>query len=108
VLIAEADLGERIMRALILRRVALLQAGAGIVLIGSPAAADVIRLEGFLARNGYPQRLLAPATDPEAREVITRYADAAGGLPLAVCPDGTVLGNPSETALARQIGLTVP
>ena len=108
VLIAEADLGERIMRALILRRVALLQAGAGIVLIGSPAAADVIRLQGFLARNGYPQRLLDPATDPEAREVITRYADAAGGLPLAVCPDGTVLGNPSETALARQIGLTVP
>ena len=108
VLVAEADLGERIMRALILRRVALLQAGAGVVLIGSPAAADVIRLQGFLARNGYPQRLLDPATDQEAREVITRYADAAGGLPLAVCPDGTVLGNPSETALARQIGLTVP
>ncbi len=108
VLIAEADLGERIMRALILRRVALLQAGAGVVLIGSPAAADVIRLQGFLARNGYPQRLLDPATDPEAKEVISRYADVAGGLPLAVCPDGTVLGNPSETALARQIGLTVP
>ena len=108
-LIAEADLGERIMRALILRRVALLHAGAGgVILIGSPAAADVIRLQVFLARNGYPQRLLDPATDPEAKEVITRYADVAGGLPLAVCPGGAVLGNPSETALARQIGLTVP
>ncbi len=108
-LIAEADLGERIMRALILRRVALLQGGAGgVVLIGSPPAADVIRLQGFLARNGYPQRLLDPATDPEAKEVIARYADVAGAFPLAVCPDGKVLGNPSETALARQIGLTVP
>ena len=106
-LIAEAELGERIMRALILRRVALLQAGlAGPVLIGAPGAADVIRLEGFLARNGIPNHLLDPAKDPEAKEVIGRYADLAGGLPLVVCPDGSVLGNPSEQALARQIGMT--
>ena len=106
--IAEWELGERIMRALILRRVALLQGGAGgVVLIGPPADADVIRLQGFLARNGYPQRLLDPATDTEAREAIAHYADSAGGLPLAVCPDGTVLGNPSDFELARRIGLTV-
>ena len=106
-LIAEAELGERIMRALILRRVALLQAGlAGPVLIGAQGAADVIRLEGFLARNGIPNHLLDPAKDPEAKEVIARYADLAGGLPLVVCPDGSVLGNPSEQALARQIGMT--
>ena len=106
-LVAEVELGERIMRALILRRVALLQGGtAGAVLIGSPGAADVIRLEGFLTRNGYPHHLLDPARDPEAKEVIGRYADIAGGLPLVVCPDGSVLGNPSEQALARQIGMT--
>ncbi|HEY1778928.1 MAG TPA: FAD-dependent oxidoreductase, partial [Roseiarcus sp.] len=106
-LIAEAELGERIMRALILRRVALLQAGVtGPVLIGAPGAADVIRLEGFLSRNGVPKHLLDPARDPEAKEVIGRYADVAGGLPLVVCPDGSVLGNPSEQALARQIGMT--
>jgi thioredoxin reductase (NADPH) len=108
-LVAEAELGERIMRALILRRVALLQGGAaGAVLIGSAGAADVIRLEGFLTRNGYPHHLLDPAQDLEAREVIRRYADIAGGLPLVVCPDGSVLGNPSEQALSGQIGLTAP
>ena len=108
VLVAEAELGERIMRALILRRVALLEGGgAGAVLIGPSGAADVIRLEGFLTRNGYPHHLLDPARDLEAKEVIRRYADIAGGLPLVVCPDGTVLGNPSEQALSRQIGLTV-
>ena len=106
VLVAEADLGERIMRALILRRMALLEGAAGTILIGPPASADVIRLEGFLSRNGYPQHLLDPATDPEARELIHRYADIAGGFPLVVCPDGSVLGNPSERALARQIGMT--
>ena len=108
-LVAEAELGERIMRALILRRVALLKGGAaGAVLIGAAAAVDVIRLDGFLTRNGYPHHLLDPAHDPEAKEVIGRYADIAGGLPLVVCPDGSVLGNPSEHTLAHQIGLTAP
>ena len=108
VLVAEAELGERIMRALILRRVALLEGGgAGAVLIGSAGTADVIRLQGFLTRNGYPHHLLDPARDLEAKEAVGRYADIAGGLPLVVCPDGTVLGNPSEQALSRQIGLTV-
>ncbi len=108
VLVAEAELGERIMRALILRRVALLEGGgAGAVLIGSAGTADVIRLQGFLTRNGYPHHLLDPARDLEAKEAVSRYADIAGGLPLVVCPDGTVLGNPSEQALSRQIGLTV-
>ena len=108
-LVAEADLGERIMRALILRRVALLQGGAaGAVLIGSAGAADVMRLKSFLTRNGYPHHLLDPARDPEAKEVIARYTDVAGGLPLVICPDGSVLGNPSEAAVSRQIGLTAP
>src|SRR5476649_6812 len=53
-LVAEADLGERIMRALILRRVSLIQAGVGgPVLIGPPNSVGVIRLQGFLTRNGY-------------------------------------------------------
>jgi thioredoxin reductase (NADPH) len=106
-LVNEALLGERIMRALILRRVALIQGGAaGVVLIGSPASADVVRLQSFLTRNGYPNHLLDPATEQEAKEVISRYAGGAGGAPLVVCPDGSVLGNPSETVLARQIGMT--
>src|SRR5258707_10116205 len=57
-LVAEADLGERIMRALILRRVSLIQAGVGPVLIGPSDSAGVIRLQGFLTRNGIPHHLL--------------------------------------------------
>src|SRR6201995_3624161 len=45
-LVAEADLGERIMRALILRRVSLIQGGVGgPVLIGPSGSRDVIRLQ---------------------------------------------------------------
>src|SRR5829696_614816 len=66
-LVAEAELGERIMRALILRRVNLIQGGVGgPVLIGSPDLADVIRLQNFLARNGQPHHVLDPATDKDA------------------------------------------
>jgi thioredoxin reductase (NADPH) len=64
-LIAEAELGERIMRALILRRVGLLETGAGgPVIVGRPDNADVLRLEGFLRRNGHPRQRLNPDTDP--------------------------------------------
>jgi thioredoxin reductase (NADPH) len=54
-MIAEAELGERIMRALILRRVAILQAAiGGPIILGRAENGDVLRLEGFLRRNGHP------------------------------------------------------
>ncbi len=105
-LIAEAELGERITRALILRRVNLIQSGGGgPVLIGSPLSADVIRLQGFLTRNGHPHHLIDPASDSEAASLLARYAPAANDLPLVISVDGAVLRNPSETALARTLGM---
>src|SRR5881275_2996796 len=62
-LIAEADLGERLMRALILRRVGLIEAGAGPIVIGEEHDPDVLRLTNFLRRNGHPYRTLNPADD---------------------------------------------
>ncbi len=105
-LIAEAELGERIMRAMILRRVSLIESGTGgIVLIGAPNSVDMARIENFLTRNALPHHTLDPATDPEAREVIARYAPKPGDLPLVVAPDGEVLRNPDDTALAHVIGM---
>lgn len=105
-MVAEADLGERIMRAMILRRVSLIQeAVGGPVLIGSPWSGDMVRLQGFLTRNGYPHHLLDPAVDPEAAELVGRHAPAPSELPLVVCPSGTVLRNPREGALARHLGM---
>ena len=74
-MIEEPELGERIMRALILRRVALVEAGAGgPVLIGPESSPDVIRLQGFLARNAYPHQLLDPTQDRDAAELVKQYA----------------------------------
>ncbi len=108
-LIAEADLGERIMRALILRRVALLQSGVGgPIVVGRPANGNVLRLEGFLARNGHPHISLDPETDPGARALIERFHIDPGQLPVVLCPDGELLRNPTESKLARCIGLVGP
>jgi thioredoxin reductase (NADPH) len=105
-LVAEADLGERIMRALILRRVNLIQGGAGgAVLIGPAGLGDMARLQNFLARNGQPHHLLDPATDGDAADLVERYSTERSHLPLVVCPDGTVLRNPSETSLALAMGM---
>jgi thioredoxin reductase (NADPH) len=105
-LIAEAELGERIMRALILRRVGLLETGAGgPVVVGRPENGDVLRLEGFLRRNGHPHVRLNPEIDPDAKALIERFHVDPGELPIVLCPGGQLLRNPSETELARCIGL---
>src|SRR6202521_3075855 len=105
-MIEEPELGERIMRALILRRVALVEAGAGgPILIGPESSPDVIRLQGFLARNAYPHQLLDPTQDRDAAELVEQYAPNPADLPLAVCPKGSILKNPNEAELARALGM---
>ncbi len=108
-LIAEAELGERIMRALILRRVGLLETGAGgPVIVGRAEHGDVLRLQGFLRRNGHPHQLLDPETDTCAKALIERFHVDPGQLPIVLCPNGQLLRNPSENELARSIGLVGP
>ena len=104
-IIAEADLGERIIRALILRRVALIEAGAsGAVLIGRPQSAALLALQNFLRRNGMPHHVLDATHDVDARALVEQYGAAVGDV-LAVCPDGSVLQNPTETTLGRCLGM---
>ena len=88
-LVGEAEIGERIMRALILRRVGLIETGAGgPIIIGRADNADVLRLEGFLSRNGHPFQQLDPAVDPEAKTLIDRFHLDAAQLPIVLCPNG--------------------
>jgi thioredoxin reductase (NADPH) len=105
-LVAEAALGEKITRALILRRVALVETGTGgPVLIGRASSEGVARLSNFLSRNVIPYQLLDPASDPDAQPFIARIAPRPEDLPLAICPDGSVLRNPTEGELAARLGM---
>jgi thioredoxin reductase (NADPH) len=108
-IIAEAELGERIMRALILRRVRILEAGAGgPIVLGRADNGDVLRLLGFLRRNGQPNQLLDPEIDASAKALIERFHIDPGQLPIVVCPNGQLLRNPGENELARCLGLLQP
>jgi thioredoxin reductase (NADPH) len=105
-LIAEAELGERIMRALILRRVRLTETGTGgPVIVGRADNGDVLRLRNFLGRNGHPHVALDPERDADAKTLIERFHVDPGQLPIVLCPGGQLLHNPGETQLARCIGL---
>ena len=107
-LIAEADIGERLMRALILRRVGLIEAGAGPIIIGDEADADVLRLVNFLRRNGHPYQRLDPTGDTCSDTVVHRFEVTAEDLPIVLCPNGQLLRNPAESQLARCMGLLGP
>jgi thioredoxin reductase (NADPH) len=105
-LVQEAELGERLMRALILRRVGLLESGqSGPIVIGPAGNGDVLRLTNFLRRNGHPHRFLDSDSDGCARTLAERFHIAPENLPIVLCPGGQLLSNPGESELARCIGL---
>jgi thioredoxin reductase (NADPH) len=103
-LIAEAELGERIMRSLILRRARLVEGGSGPVIVGRQDQARVVALQEFLTRNSYPHTVVDAFDDPESTEWLRRVTRSEDELPLVICPDGTVLRSPSERELACQLG----
>src|SRR6202163_219695 len=104
-IIAEADLGERIVRALILRRVGLIESGgSGPVLIGGPESPSLLRLQNFLTRNARPHQVVDVTQDGDAAALLEHYGAALADA-LVVCPDGSVLLNPTEDALARALGM---
>lgn len=106
-MIGSADIGEIVMRALILRRVGLIEGGAaGSVMVGRPGDATLLKLQGFLTRNGYPNTLLDVDSDAEGRAVVERLGVVESDLPLMICPNGTVLKRPSEIEAAVCLGMT--
>ena len=58
--VGPAEVGEAVMRALILRRVFLIETGAGLVLLGSADTPDALHLQNFLKYNGVPYTMLNP------------------------------------------------
>ena len=104
-IIAEADLGERIVRALILRRVALIETGAGgPVLMARSESPELQRVQNFLSRNARPHQVVDVARNGDAAALLEQYGAALADV-LVVCPDGSVLLNPTEGELARSLGM---
>lgn len=104
-LMAEAELGERIMRALILRRVNLIEQGSGPVLLGCPKRPGLLQLQSFLRRNGHPHTVIDTQSDPEAIALLQRLSPKKSDFPLVLCQDGSILRAPDVGQLASHLGL---
>jgi thioredoxin reductase (NADPH) len=101
----DAELGEILMRAFILRRAELISAGIGdIVLIGSTYSADTLRIKGFLMRNGQPYSYIDLEHNPDVQSTLDSFHLAASEIPVVICRGQVVLRNPSNQEIADCLG----
>lgn len=107
-LAAHSDLSELIIRAFILRRMALLYHERGdLILIGDEGSSRVLEIRSFLMRNGHPNRLIDPRKAPEDAERIMDYFDLkTDDLPAAIYQQREVLRDPTTRKLADLVGLS--
>jgi thioredoxin reductase (NADPH) len=101
----DAELGEILMRAFILRRVELVAAGVGdVVLMGSTYSADTLRIKEFLMRNGHPYSYIDLERDPEVQNLLDSFKVSASEIPVLVCRGQLVLRNPGNQEIADCLG----
>jgi thioredoxin reductase (NADPH) len=101
----DAELGEILMRAFILRRVELIAAGVGdTVLIGSAYSASTLRIKGFLMRNGQPYSYMDLERDSDVQNLLDSFQVSATEIPVLICRGQLVLRNPSNQEIADCLG----
>jgi len=97
----DAILSELFMRAFILRRVALVAAQQGdLILIGSRHSAGTLRLQQFLTRNAYPYVNLDVDSDTDVQPLLDRFHVTADDIPIVICRGEKMVRNPTNEQLA--------
>jgi thioredoxin reductase (NADPH) len=104
-IVGSADIGELMMRAFILRRVSLLEAGIGPVLIGRAGSSALLRLQAFLTRSAFPHLVIDCASE-RGDQLLNDLDLPAAELPLVICPCGRLLKQPSNEELGVWLGIT--
>src|SRR5512133_3208315 len=102
---SDAELGEILTRAFILRRVELVAAGVGdIVLIGSTHSTGTLRIKEFLMRNGHPYSYIDLERDTDVQNLLDNFQISASEIPVLICRGQLVLRNPSNQQIADCLG----
>ena len=105
----DAELGDILMRAFILRRVELVAQGLGdVVVVGSEHCAATLRIRDFLTRNGHPHAFIDLDRDSGAQELLDRFAVTIAEVPVLICRGKAVLRNPSNRQITECLGLNDP
>jgi thioredoxin reductase (NADPH) len=101
----DADLSDILMRAFILRRVELIAAGVGdLILIGSTHSASTLRIKEFLMRNGHPYSYIDLERDPDVQNLLDNFKISANEIPVLICRGQLALRNPSNQQIADCLG----
>ncbi|MGF6505855.1 FAD-dependent oxidoreductase [Paraburkholderia sp. 32] len=103
-LVTEAEIGEKITRALIIRRVGLIENGSGPVLVGDTFDSRMIALQRLLQRNSYPHTVIDAREYPETLSLLEKISASKADFPIMICPDGTILKAPDENEVATHLG----
>ncbi|HEY6325744.1 MAG TPA: FAD-dependent oxidoreductase [Candidatus Cybelea sp.] len=102
---ADAELNEIVMRAFISRRLAIVGANLGdVVLLGSAHSRDTLRLKEFLTRNGHPYQYVDLDGHDDVRHLMDAFDVSADEIPVLICHGRDVLRNPSNRAVAECLG----
>jgi thioredoxin reductase (NADPH) len=104
-IVGSADIGELMMRAFILRRVSLLEAGVGPVLVGRAGSSGLLRLQAFLTRSAFPHLVIDCASE-RGNQLLNDLDLPADDLPLVICPCGRLLKRPTNEELGVWLGIT--
>jgi len=101
----DAELGEIIMRAFILRRVELVAQGIGdVVVVGSNHCAGTLRVREFLTRNGHPYSYIDLDRESGVQELLDQFHVGAEDIPFLICRGEVVLRNPTNRQIADCLG----
>jgi thioredoxin reductase (NADPH) len=101
----DAELGEILMRAFLLRRVELIARGLGdVALIGSSHSPGTFRIKEFLTRNGHPYAYLDLDRDVDVQDLLDRFHVAVADVPVLICRGEIVLRNPTNREIASCLG----
>jgi thioredoxin reductase (NADPH) len=102
----DPEISDVLMRAFILRRVALIARGAGdATLIGSTHSAGTLRLQEFFTRNGHPYAYIDVDRDADVQALLDRFHVRLEDVPVVICRGQLVLKNPSNEAVAECFGM---
>jgi thioredoxin reductase (NADPH) len=106
---SDAELGEIIMRAFILRRVELVASGTGdVVLIGSSNSSRTFRIKEFLMRNGHPYSYIDLERDSDVQNLLDNFHIDTKEIPVLICQGKFVLRNPNNQKIAECLGFNEP
>ena len=103
---ADSEIGDLLLRAFILRRMGLIEAGAGdAIMLGSHFSADTERLQSFLVQNAHPYRYVDVDRDPDVQALLDAFHVSVADVPVLICRGSDVLRNPTDAEAAECLGL---